>query len=158
MQMSTEMKQCTKCGKKFPATRKFFKEHKATKDGLDSWCRQCVNAASRAWRVANPDKTRASRKAWKAKHPLIVTWDGMIARCFNPHKIRYSSYGAKGVAVCEHWQGFKTFETDMSPKPEGTSLGRFGDVGDYSCFRCDGNAVWMTHAEQLVEAQKKKAA
>jgi hypothetical protein len=151
-------KQCTKCHQTYPATKKNFSQHKRTKDGFDSWCRRCHRALSKVWRAANRSHQAALRKKWGAKHPLYKTWASMMERCFNKEQKSYRFYGSLGVSVCEHWQDFSTFERDMSPKPEGTTLGRFGDVGNYSCFRCGGNAVWMTHAEQVAEARKKRAA
>jgi hypothetical protein len=42
-------------------------------------------------------------------------------------------------------EGFRRFLEDMGERPEGTTLGRIGDEGDY----VPGNVKWMTHEEQL---------
>jgi hypothetical protein len=43
---------------------------------------------------------------------------------------------------------------DMGPRPKGTTLGRFGDVGDYSPSNCK----WMTQREQNEARVSKRAA
>lgn len=44
---SINVKICTKCGKEYPATVKYFHNRKDTKDGLSFWCKTCAleNAA-----------------------------------------------------------------------------------------------------------------
>lgn len=29
----------------------------------------------------------------------------MLARCNNPHKVRYERYGGRGIQVCDEWKG-----------------------------------------------------
>jgi hypothetical protein len=29
----------------------------------------------------------------------------MLARCYNPHKVRYERYGGRGITVCDEWRG-----------------------------------------------------
>lgn len=53
---STPVKTCTKCGQCKQATEEFFHKHKASKYGVNSKCRSCVNSYKRAHRVNNPDK------------------------------------------------------------------------------------------------------
>ena len=74
----------------------------------------------------------------------------MKQRCFNPNTERYPKYGALGVTICDRWNiskggSFQNFLSDMGERPAGTSLGRFGDVGNYE----PGNCKWMTQAEQV---------
>lgn len=39
--MEEKMKTCTKCNKELPATNEYFSKNKATKDGLEHWCKNC---------------------------------------------------------------------------------------------------------------------
>lgn len=39
-----QLKICSKCGTKYPATKKFFYSNETAKDGLQSWCRECHHA------------------------------------------------------------------------------------------------------------------
>ena len=41
------MKACTKCGETKPLTD--FGKHSLSKNGINPWCKKCVNASSRKW-------------------------------------------------------------------------------------------------------------
>jgi len=70
----------------------------------------------------------------------------MKTRCFNIKGDNFASYGALGVTVCDRWKdSFENFLADMGERPEGTTLGRFGDMGNYEPKNCK----WMTSAEQV---------
>ena len=72
----------------------------------------------------------------------------MLTRCTNPAASNYKNYGCKGVQVCARWlgeSGFQNFLADLGERPPGTTLGRFGDVGNYE----PSNVKWMTSAEQV---------
>jgi len=77
------------------------------------------------------------------------TWHAMLQRCTNPNHKNFKKYGG---LCCERWKSFEKFLADMGERPEGTSLGRFGDVGNYE----PGNCKWMTHAEQEAERAAKR--
>jgi hypothetical protein len=150
-------KKCPKCGKKLPATLKYFSPHRRPKDSLKSWCKACMSVSSAAWRASNSEKHRANVAKWRAANPLHGTWQQMLYRCTSRKHDSWKFYGAIGVRVCSRWsdpeQGYKNFVADMGPnKPTPQhSLSRFGDVGTYE----PGNVKWMTWAEQGVEKRKK---
>ena len=62
----TGAKRCSKCGKTGSSER--FPPNPRTQDGLSSWCRECHNAAVRAWRERNPDKAASYNVARRVKH------------------------------------------------------------------------------------------
>jgi hypothetical protein len=68
----------------------------------------------------------------------------MIQRCTNPKKKCFATYGGQGILVCDRWLSFDTFLADLGERPTGTTLGRFGDVGNYE----PGNVAWQTWTEQ----------
>lgn len=73
------------------------------------------------------------------------SWRAMKARCLNPNATDYSSYGGRGISVCDRWKdSFENFLVDLGERPQGTSLGRFGDSGNYE----PGNCKFMTWVEQ----------
>jgi hypothetical protein len=80
--------------------------------------------------------------------------DGMKSRCTNPKNRMFKHYGGKGVTVCSRWmQSFENFFADMGEAPEGTSLGRILDRGDYE----PSNVFWQTKEEQSLARRNNNA-
>ena len=79
------------------------------------------------------------------------SWKAMCQRCLNPNDTNYHLYGGAGVTICDRWLKFENFLADMGERPPGTTLSRFGDVGNY----CKANCAWHTPKQQRAEARKK---
>jgi len=72
-------------------------------------------------------------------------WVAMRQRCINPTNESYPNYGGRGISVCDDWvDSFETFYSDMGAKPEGRSLDRVDNNGDYNKDNCR----WATKTEQ----------
>ena len=88
------------------------------------------------------------------RNPTQYSWHCMMRRCYEPGHNRFYSYGAKGVTVCERWHQYANFLADMGERPEGCTLGRLGDQGNYE----PGNVAWQTSEEQARRGEKNPAA
>lgn len=69
----------------------------------------------------------------------------MLHRCQNPNAKDFKNYGERGIKVCERWSAsFAAFLEDMGEKPDGLTLERKENSGNYE----PGNCRWATRGDQ----------
>jgi hypothetical protein len=90
------------------------------------------------------EKTSSYRHGWSTT-PTYVSWRAMRSRCRTKSNASYPAYGGRGITVCDRWQVFENFLTDMGERPSlDHSIDREDPDGNYE----PGNCRWLTRAEQ----------
>jgi len=72
------------------------------------------------------------------------SWVAMRSRCLNTDHPSYQNYGGRGITVCDKWMTYEGFVEDMGVRPDGLSLERLDNDGNYEPSNC----VWATRKEQ----------
>ena len=85
--------------------------------------------------------------------PEYAAWAHMKARCLNPGHPAWKNYGGRGIRVCDQWagpHGFDQFLSDVGYRPDGLTLDRIDNDGNYE----PGNVRWATRSEQRQNQRK----
>lgn len=73
-------------------------------------------------------------------HPLTGVFRNMHRRCQC-----HPNYAGRGITVCDRWFNFANFLSDMGERPEGLTLDRIDNDGNYEPSNCR----WATHSQQM---------
>ena len=83
------------------------------------------------------------------------TWVSMVKRCSDPKEKAYEYYGGRGINVCDRWKNsFLNFLIDMGKRPEGMTIDRINNEGNYELSNCK----WSTMKEQCNNRRERKYA
>lgn len=96
------------------------------------------------WEREHPGRLRHGHSSGGKVSGTYNSWAAMLVRCTNPNDPNYPDYGGRGITVCERWEVFDNFLSDMGERPFGLTLHRIENDGNYE----PGNCKWATNKEQ----------
>lgn len=92
----------------------------------------------------------------KSRDPLNKIYRAMKDRCLNKNNERYSSYGGRGITICDRWLGefgFENFISDMGDRPSPNhSIDRINNDDGYHPENCR----WATKVTQSHNTRVRK--
>jgi len=83
--------------------------------------------------------------------PEYSVWRGIKCRTRNTRTKSYKNYGGRGIEMCNRWNDFTNFLSDMGPRPsKNHSIDRIDVNGNYEPDNCR----WATMKEQMRNTRK----
>lgn len=106
-------------------------------------------ACAMANRPSGPHAVKAAHKR------AYQCWQAIKQRCFNEKSHAYASYGGRGITMSPEWKAsFENFLSDMGDPPDGMSIDRIDNDGNYEA----GNCRWATARDQILNQRARGGA
>lgn len=92
------------------------------------------------------------------RSPEYISWRCMKDRCLYETSQNYSSYGGRGISVCDRWlKSFNNFLEDMGNRPRGFTLDRINPDGNYEPNNCRwADKKTQRQNQRVVDKKNKK--
>lgn len=100
---------------------------------------------------ARSHQTKHGHKTRTVQTRTYKSWCGMKERCLVKTNKRYEDYAGRGITICDRWiHSFENFLEDMGECPEGLTLHRVDNDGNYEL----GNCIW---ADAVIQANSRRS-
>lgn len=103
-----------------------------------------IRGHKRSCGCLNRDVLANQRTHGATNTPTYQSWTAMRHRCTNPSSKDFHNYGGRGISISQRWDDFPNFLADMGECPEGMTLERIKNDGNYEVSNCR----WSTKIEQ----------
>lgn len=85
--------------------------------------------------------------------PEYTVWCGIKQRCNYTGHVHYRRYGGRGITMCQSWEDFSVFLSDMGPRPSDRhSIERANNDGPYAPWNCS----WQTAKVQAANTSRNR--
>jgi len=105
-----------------------------------------------------PQRKHGHTKRNGYRSPEYVSWRCMRDRCLYEKSQNYSSYGGRGITICDRWiSSFENFFNDMGERPKGFTIDRINSDGNYEPNNCRwADKLTQRMNQRVVDKKNKK--